>query len=303
MQNNIKESWPALDYAQFKSTSYLLHMGVQAMGKLKLVTPFESHWANVALWLTARGLTTGLIPYQQEVFSIDLDMIDHQVIVKTSTGCHEHFNLTNMSVAEFTQTLFSLLQKCQIFLTINSMPQEIVNPIPFEQDIQQQFYDKALAHAWWRILLKTYWVMRRYHARFDGETPSIGLMWGTFDLRDARYNGMPQQTTGINAGFIRRNAMNEAQVEVGFWPGNEAYPKPAYYSFIYPEPAGIQQSQIKPSKAHWNKTLMEFILDYDEIKQSQHPEQDLLDFFESTYQAGATLGKWDPKLLTIGKPI
>lgn len=302
MENQTSFAWPELDYQQFKSTSHLLHMGTQAIGKLKLYTPFEPHWANVALWLTSRGLTTGLIPFESKAFSIDLDMLEHKVIVSTTMGQSESFSLTSMSVAQFVEQLFLILKNLKITYSINLMPQEIENPVPFDKDTEQQFYNKELATTWWKILVKSYLVMQRYHARFDGESPAVGFMWGTFDLREARYNGVTVETTGINSGYIRRNAMNEAQVEVGWWPGNEAYPRPAFYAFIYPQPDHIENCKIQPKSAYWNEKLMEFVLDYDELRKSSDPEKDLLNFFESAYQAGSELAEWKPGFITTGKP-
>jgi hypothetical protein len=300
--NKLSEQWPELPYKEFLSTSRLLHMGMQAIGKLKLNTPFEPHWANVALWLTSRGLTTGPISYNENSYSIDLDFISHEIICTTSLGENKKFNLTSMSVSQFTEQLFSLLKSLHIESNINMMPQEIPDPIPFDQDNEKREYDKKLAHSWWKILLSSYHVMQQYHSHFNGETPPIGLMWGTFDLRDARYNGTPVPTTGINASYIRRNAMDEAQVEVGFWSGNPAYQKAAYFSFTYPQPPNIEQAKIKPAKARWEKDLATFILDYDDVRYSSQPNDDLLSFFESTYEAGAKCAGWNSKLIVEGVP-
>lgn len=298
----LSAQWPELSFKEFQSTSRLLHMGIQAIGKLKLNTPFEPHWANVGLWLTSRGLTTGPIFHNGESYSIDMDFLSHEVICTTSLGDIKKFNLTSMSVAQFTEQLFSLLKSLHIECSINMVPQEIPDPIPFDQDTEKREYDKKLAHTWWRILLSSYHVLQQYHSHFDGETPPIGFMWGTFDLRDARYNGKQVPATGINASYIRRNAMNEAQVEAGFWSGNPAYQKPAYFSFTYPQPPNIEQAKIKPAKARWEKDLGLFILDYDDVRTSSHPEDDLLSFFESTYQAGAQCAGWDAKLIVEGVP-
>ena len=303
MNQSDYNPWPALPYNEFKSTAHLLHMGAQMIGKLKLYTPFEPHWGNVILWLTSRGLTTGPIPYNKMVFSVDIDLIDHQIIGAASTGRIFKFKLDTMSVAKFAENFFALLRNLQIDLKINMKPQEISDPIDFDKDTVECFYNKELANAWWRILLSSYRIMQRYHARFNGESPPIGLMWGTFDLRDARYNGMSVLTTGINSGYIRRNAMDEAQIEIGWWHGNESYPHAAYYSFTYPQPDKIEVANIKPDAARWDKTLGEFILDYDAIRKSTHPENDLFAFFESTYAAGAHCAHWDPKLNTIGEPV
>ncbi len=297
------KSWPALPYSEFKSTAHLLHMGLQAIGKLKLNNPFEPHWAHVALWITASGLTTGPVTYISGIFSVDINILEHQVSCVTSWGLKEKFDITPMSVAQFAEKLLILLKKVKVDVTINTMPQEIPNPIAFEKDIKPCEYNKDLAHAWWIILVNSYRVLQRYHARFCGETPPVGFMWGTFDLRDARYNGIHVNPTGINSGYLRRNAMDEGQVEAGWWSGTDEYPHPAYYSFIYPQPEGIEHAKIKPAKARWEKTFGEFLLDYEDVRNSSDPESDLFNFFESTYAAEAKLAEWDSKLIVVGHPV
>lgn len=303
LQQSNYEAWPELVYPDFESTSYLLHRGMQVIGKLKLTTPFEPQWANVPFLLNARGLTTGPIPYHSGIFTMDLDFIAHKIICSTSWHFVGEFNINSMSVAEFTQAIFKLLSQAGITIEINPLPQEVSNPIPFNKDTEQRNYNKALANAWWRILVSSYRIMQQYHAQFTGKTPPIGFMWGTFDLRDARYQSVAVPTTGPNAGYIRRNAMNEAQVEAGWWSGNANYPRPAYYSFTFPQPVGIENSQIKPASARWDNNMGLFILDYDELRKSKTPEKDLLLFLESTYKAGAALADWDSELVGSGKPV
>lgn len=295
--------WPELPYEEFKSTSHLLHMCTQAVGKLKLATPFEPHWANVALWLTSNGLTSGVIPYGLASFSVNFDFIHHLLICQTSWGKTESIEINSTSVAKLTQQLFDTLHRLGINVKINPKPQEIANPIPFDQDIEERVYDAHLANAWWRALQSSYLVLERYHARFKGITPPIGLMWGTFDLRDARYRNIPVQTTKENQGYLRRNAMDVVQVEAGWWSGTDGYPRAAYYSFTFPQPENIENARIKPSRAHWNKSLNEFILDYDDVRQAKYPENDLLLFFESAYNAGAEAASWEPNLVGPGIPI
>jgi hypothetical protein len=186
-QNIANEAWPILPYEQFQSTGYLLHMATQAIGKLKLAPPFEAHWANVTFAITARGLTTGVIPYGNAAFSIDVDMMSHCIVCMNSWGGREYFALKSMSVAELTHTLWDTLTGIGISTTINPKPQEIPDPILFHQDTELRCYDPVLASAWWRILLNSYQVLQRYHARFTGASPAVGFMWGTFDFRDARY--------------------------------------------------------------------------------------------------------------------
>jgi hypothetical protein len=294
--------WPAFSYPDAKETLYLLHRAVQLIGKLKLAAPFEPHWANAALPITSRGFTSGPIPFTEGIFSIELDIIAHQMICSASTGKSAHIQLEKMSVAQLTGSLFDILSKMNIKTRINLIPQEIEKPIPFDEDTEQRAYDPKQAETWLQLMICSYRVLERYHARYLGPSPYVGLMWGTLDLRDARYIHQRVPTTGINAGYIRRNAMDVAQVEAGFWAGNDAYPRPAYFSFTYPQPAGIERSNILPAYARFDQTLGEFLLDYDDLRQSHDPDQDLFDFFESSYQAGTKLAKWDTTLIGDGKP-
>lgn len=300
---NNRIDWPELPYENFKSTAYLLHMATQVVGKFKLMTPFEPHWANVPLWLTTTGLTSGPIPYKNITFAIDFDFINHQIICTTSVGNMSRFGIMSISVAKLANMIIQALKSIGVDVKINLMPQEVPNPIPFDEDNEVRQYDAKLANAWWRILSSSHRVMQKYHARFTGITPPIGLMWGTFDLRDARYINKSVPTTGINAGFLRRNAMDVAQVEAGWWSGDDRYERPAYYSFIYPQAEGLEKANIQPKTAKWNSTLGEFLLDYDDVRKAKNPEGDLLAFLESSYAVEAKLADWDPKLIAPGVPV
>jgi hypothetical protein len=297
------DPWPALPYDEFRSTQYLLHMTCQAIGKLKLTTPFEPHWANVALWLTSRGITTGPIQYREGIFSVDIDFINNEIICTSSWGKMSKMEMSSQSVAQLTSKLFDSLHNIGVEMTINLMPQEIQNPIAFDQDKEVRQYNVDLANRWWRILISSYNVLQRYHSHFRGITPSVGLMWGTFDLRDARYKGSRISTEGINSGYIRRNAMDDAQVEAGWWSGNEQYPRAAYFSFLYPQPKDIERVKVKPAKAKWDNTMGEFILDYDDVRTAKDPAADLLAFFESTYQSESEKADWNPKWIAPGEPV
>lgn len=297
------EPWPALPYEDFKSTQYLLHRVSQAMGKLKLATPFDPHWANVALWLTSQGLTTGPVPYGMGTFSIDLDLVNHRLNFTSSWGGSSSFTMRTMSVAQFIGIFLGALSDLGVVISINLVPQEIPHPVAFDKDTEVREYNTELANAWMRIMISSYRVMQRYHSHFYGITPPIGLMWGTLDLRDARYKGIHITGTGDNAGFLRRNAMDDAQVEVGWWSGSEQYPRPAYFSFLYPEPKGIEKARLKPEKARWDNTLREFILDYDDVRAAKNPEDDLLLFFETSYNSETDLAGWDKNLVVPGQPV
>ncbi len=299
--NTSYDPWPPFSYPEFAATQHLLHMGLQVLGKLKLKEPFQPQWAEVPLWLSGRGLTTGPIPYAGGAYEVTADLISHQVGCVTSWGFSGHFELGPMSVAEFVHFLFDLLRKASVDISINLTPQEVPLAISFDQDKQQRPYEPALVNSWWRILLSAQRVMQVFQGRFKGKTQPIGLMWGTLDIRDARYNGKPA-SPGANADYIRRNAMNEELVEVGWWSGNAAYPKPAFYSFTFPLPAGIENARVNPPASRWDSAMGEFLFDYDDLRNSRDPDGDLLSFFESTYQAGAERAGWDPSLVGSGRP-
>jgi hypothetical protein len=293
--------WPALSYSAFEPTRYLLHMVLQAVGKLKLAEPFQAQWAEVPLWLSARGLTAGPIPYADGVYEVRTDFISHQVQWLTSSGTSGQLSLGPTSVAALVDTLLEQLRHAGINVSINLKPQEVPNPIPFNEDREQRPYDRDLVNTWWRILLSAQRVLQVFQGRFTGKTQPIGLMWGTMDIRAAFYNGKPA-SPGANTDYIRRNAMNAELIEMGWWSGNSSYSKPAFYSFTYPQPQGIENAKVSPNTARWDAGMGEFLLDYDDLRQSSYPDRDLLTFFESTYNAGAIAAGWDSGLLGSGHP-
>lgn len=301
--NAVHGPWPALPYQDFAATRHLLHMGLQVMGKLKLTEPFQPQWSEVPLWLSARGLTTGPIPHAGGAYEVTADFIAHEVVCTTSWGFSDRIEWTPMSVAEFAARLFKLLHKADVNVSIDMMPQEVPHPIPFDEDKQQRPYESALVNNWWRILLSVQRVMQVFRGHFKGKTQPIGLMWGTLDIRDVRYNGKSVTPGAGNTNYIRRNCMNEELIEMGWWAGNGAYPRPAFYSFTYPQPKGIESAQLSPSGARWDATMGEFLLDHDDLRNSQNPDGDLLAFFESAYEAGAERAGWDPRLVGSGTPV
>ncbi len=299
--NVFPEAWPPLPYPDFAATQYLLQMSLQAIGKLKLKEAFQPQWSGVLLWVDAQGLTTGAIPYAGGAYEVRVDLISHKVECLTSAGFSGSFKLASMSVAEFVELLFDLLHKAGIDVSINFQPQEVSNPIPFDQDKARRPYEPALVNNWWRILLSTQRVMQAFQGRFEGKTQPIGLMWGTMDVRSVRFNGKPA-SPGVNADYIRRNAMNAELIEMGWWSGTADYPKAAFYSFTHPQPAGIENAQIGPLSSRWDPAMREFILDYDDLRKSNDPDGELLSFFQSGYEAGAQLAGWDRNLVGTGRP-
>lgn len=299
---SLSEPWPAFSTAGFEPTRHLLHMVLQSVGKLKLAEPFQAQWSQVPLLLSARGLTTGPIPYAGGAYEIWADFIAHEIHWHASSGASGRLPLEPTSVAAFVDSFLGQLLDAGIKASITPMPQEVPDPMPFNEDQQERPYDRDQVSAWWRILLSTQRVLQVFQGRFTGKTQPIGLMWGTLDIRAAFYSGNPASPGEANKGYIRRNSMNAELIEMGWWSGDPSYPKPAFYAFTYPQPQGIERSTIGPSAARWDANMGEFLFDYDDLRQSSDPDGDLLTFLETSYKAGATSAGWKPDLLGSGRP-
>jgi hypothetical protein len=297
----IRDPWPPLSYPDFADTHHFLHMGLQVIGKLKLKEPFQPQWSGIPLWISARGLTTGPVHYACGAYEISVDLISHEIACVTNWGYSARFDLASMSVAEFVDRLFHILQRAGVDVSINFMPQEVASPIPFDQDKTRRSYEPVMANSWWQILLSIQRVMEAFRGSFQGKTQRIGIMWGTLDIRDTLFNGKPA-SPGAKADYIRRNAMNAELIEMGWWAGSAAYPKPAFYSFTHPQPKGIEDAKISPPGSRWDHAMGEFIFDYDDLRKSKDPDGDLQSFFRSAFDAGAERAGWDPNLMGTGRP-
>ena len=302
VDKSTTELWPALSSPAFEPTRHLLHMILQAVGKLKLAEPFQAQWSEVPLWLSARGLTTGPIHYPGGAYEVQADFIAHKIQWFTSLGASGQLSLRPTSVASLVDAFLDQLRDSGVDAAITLVPQEVPNPIPFNEDHEERPYDANQVNAWWRILLSVQRVMRVFQGRFMGKTQPIGLMWGTLDIRASFYTGKPASPGEANKGFIRRNAMNAELMEMGWWSGDPSFPSPAFYAFTYPQPLGIEISKIGPEAARWDANMGEFLVNYDDLRQSSDPDVALLTFFESTYAAGARAAAWDPGLLGSGRP-
>jgi hypothetical protein len=289
--------WPELPYDVWRPTMDTLHMKLQIIGKVRLaMTQREPQWANVPLYLTARGLTTSPMSSGQTGFAIDVDLINHEVIVAINDGRIERVALDARPVADFYQELIGRLQTLGIDPAITTVPSEVDNPIPFPEDRVHATYDPEWAHRFWRLLARIDLVLKEHRGRFVGRSSAVSFWWGTFDLAVARYSGRPVQPSK-DWGIIRRVGGDAEQCCVGFWPGNATLREPAFFAYAYPKPEGIENAAPRPADAGWRPALGEFILSYDAVRRSPDPRQAILDFAESTFVAGATRQRWDPALL------
>ncbi len=289
--------WPNLDLDAWQDTYTTLHMWTQIVGKIRLVqTPWINHSWHVPLYLTARGLTTATIPYGNRIFQIDFDFIDHQLRITTSEGETQTLELQPRSVANFYQAVMDALATINIAISIHTTPNEITDPIPFEQDEIHSAYDTDAAHRCWQVLLQSERVFREFRSHFSGKVSPVHFFWGSFDLAVTRFSGRsaPDHPGGVPnlPNAVAREAYSQEVSSAGFWPG-AGLGYPAFYSYAYPTPDGFGKTAIQPEAAFFHEELGEFILPYDAVRESEEPDQELLAFLRSTYEAAADLAEWD----------
>jgi hypothetical protein len=286
------ECWPSLRSESWEETRATLHMWTQIVGKVRLrLTPLVNHWWNVPLYVTARGLTTSRIPYGQKAFELLFDFIKHQLVLETTEGLHKTLPLVARSVAEFYQECMDMLRSAGIEVKIWKMPVEIPDPIPFDQDRVHASYDPKSVEEFWRILLSVDGVFNQFRSGFIGKCSPVHFFWGSFDLAVSRFSGRrAPEKPGADA--ITREAYSHEVSSVGFWPGSGDIKEAAFYSYAVPEPPGFKEAHVRPSAAFYHKQVGEFILMYEDVRNAESPSSSLLEFCQSTYEAGASLGNW-----------
>ena len=289
-------TWPALPLDAWSDTRDTLQRYIQIAGKDRLeLSPPEPEFANVTLFVTSRGLTTGPMPIGNRTLQIDFDFIAHRVVMMTSDGGIRSIDLTPRAVADFYGELMRLLTELKCDVRCTPTPQEVVDLTPFDQDRHHAAYDPESAHKFWRILSLTDVVLKRHRAPFRGRHTPVHFFWGSFDLAYDRYSGRPA-TPPPGADYLFRHSLDAELIYTGFWPGDARFPEPAFASYVYPKPQGIEQAAIKPETAFWHTQLGEFILRYDDVRSSPSPEETLMAFLSSTYEVSAALGGWDASL-------
>ena len=306
-RNKRDEAWPALPFAEWRETAATLHMWTQIVGKIRLTqTPWVNHSWHVTLYVTSRGLTTSPIPHGLSAFEIVFDFIDHQLRIEKSDGARRTIELKPRSVAEFYRTVMEALGDVDLSVNINTMPNEIENPTAFDRDEEHRSYDREYANRFWRVLVQADRVFKEFRSRFCGKCSPVHFFWGSFDLAVTRFSGRPAppHPGGVPhlPDEITREAYSQEVSSLGFWPGNAAAPTPIFYSYAYPEPAGFADAKIQPEPALYQPKLREFILPYDAVRSADSPDEVLLDFAQSTYDAASKLGKWDREALQEVKP-
>jgi hypothetical protein len=298
--------WPDLPYAAWRDTLQTLHLWSQIVGKIRLtLTPWLNHSWHVPFYVTARGLGTSPIPFGGEILEIDFDFIGHRLAARTSRGAQDGFPLTPISVAEFYHRVFELMGRVGVTVAIDDTPSEMVGVPRYSDDRAHASYDAAAAHSFWRALVDR--VFKLFRSGFLGKASPVHFFWGSFDLAATRFSGRsaPRHPGGVPglSDAVACEAYSHEESSAGFWPGSDALPQAAFYSYAYPEPAGFRDRALTPG-AHFDTSLGEFILPYDTVRAAADPDALLLDFLATTYAAAADTGGWDRAALEcpIGVP-
>jgi len=302
--NDPAVTWPPLAYSAWHDTATTLHLWTQIVGKVRLaLTPWVNHSWQVPLYVTARGLGTSPIPSQNEIFEIEFDFVAHRLVVRASWGAERTIALEPQSVGDFYRRVVDLIDEMGIVASIGEMPNEIANPVPFPRDRLHASYDAEAVHAFWRVLIQADRLFKLFRSGFLGKVSPVHFFWGSFDLAVTRFSGRPAPPhPGGVPGLpdsVAREAYSHEVSSAGFWPGNEAFPQAAFYSYAYPEPAGLRDARVSPG-ARFEPSLGEFILPYDAVRTAADPDALLLDFLTSTYAAAADAARWDRAALECG---
>ncbi len=295
--NNAVSIWPDLSYPAWRDTAATLQLWTQIVGKVRLVlTPWVNHGWHVPLYVTARGLTTSPIPVGNEILDIEFDFLRHQLVARISRGEVRTLPLEPRTVADFYRRVMDLLNGMGVAIAINEMPNEVEKPIRFSTDQVHGSYDADAAHAFWRVLVQADRIFKLFRSGFIGKVSPVHFFWGSFDLAVTRFSGRRASPHGGGIpglpDAVVREAYSHQVSSAGFWPGNDAFPRAAFFSYAYPEPAGFRDRPV-PHGAYFDTKLGEFILPYDAIRAAGEPDALLLKFLSSTYEAAAETGGWD----------
>jgi hypothetical protein len=301
--------WPELPYAAWRDSYETLHLWTQIVGKIRLKrTPWLNHSWHVALYVTARGLTTSPIPDGVRSFQIDFDFIDHTLRIEVSDGTRRQFSLSGQSVARFYAAIMAALAELGIHIAIDEMPSELPDPVRFSQDNQHASYDPDAVRRFLQVLVNADRVFKQFRTSFLGKASPVHFFWGSFDLAVTRFSGRraPLHPGGIPnlPDAVICEAYSHEESSAGFWPGGGVIDYPAFYAYAYPEPDGFRTTPVRPDASFFSKDLGEFILPYDAVRTAAQPDQALLEFLQSTYEAAANAAKWDRDALEcpIGQP-
>ena len=295
-------SWPEIPYDGWRETCAALHLYSQVVGKYRLArTPWQNHSWHATLYVTARGLNTSAIPDGPGAIDVELDLLDHAVVGRASDGRSGRFPLGPSSVAEFHARLLELVRSIGGTPQLDPHPNEIPGAIEFPHDRASRPYDRSAVTRFFQTLVQIRRVLQQFRTCFLGKVSPVHLFWGSFDLAVTRFSGRtaPRHPGGVPGlpDAVTREAYSHEVSSAGFWPGGAGVEAAAFYSYAYPSPAGFSGARVRPAEASFDPKLGEFVLPYDAVRKARDPDEALLEFLHSTYDAAADLGRWDREAL------
>ena len=289
--------WPALPLPEWKDTYETLHRWMQIVGKIRLtLSPPMNHWWNTTLYVTPSGLTTSSMTYKGQYLQIDFDFTEHILIIRTTKGSPKTIALQPRSVADFYHEVMRNLESLGMPITIWTTPVEVQDRTPFEKDEKHAAYDPEYAQRVWRIMAEANRVLTEFRGRFIGKVSPVHFFWGAFDLAVTRFSGRrapPHPGAPNMARFVAVEAYSHEVSSCGFWPGGGPVNEPAFYAYAYPEPQGFKDYPIQPQEAFYHKEMGEFLIPYDVVRNAKSPDDVLMTFLQTSYEAAATCAKWD----------
>lgn len=305
----MRNGWPAIPYRDWSQTCEALHLFSQIVGKYRLAhTPWVNHSWHATLYVTPRGLTTGVIPDGDRAISLTFDLCDQTLVASCDTGQRERFPLEPMSVADFLQRTCLAVEALGGRFDIHGRPNELAEPMPFAQDRGARPWDADAVQRFHRALLSIERVLQRFRTGFLGKASPVHLFWGSFDLAVTRFSGQPAplHPGGVPnlPDAVTREAYSHEVSSAGFWPGGAGADEPMFYSYAYPTPQRFAERPVEPEEARWDASLGEFLLPYESVRTASDPEETLMRFLQSTYDAAAETGGWDRAALErdLGRP-
>jgi hypothetical protein len=292
------DAWPELPSAWLRPTLETLHLWTQVVGKVRLArTPWLNHGWHVTLYVSARGLTTGLIPHEAASFEMEFDFFAAALVIRATDGGERRVPLAAESTAAFYAAVMRALADLGVPTRIDATPNEMAEAIPFAQDVRPRAYDPAAAKAFWRALTQAHGVFSRFRTGFLGKCSPVHVFWGSFDMAVTRFSGRraPLHPGGVPhlPDAVTQEAYSHEVSSAGFWPGWGAGEEACFYAYAYPVPPGFSQAPVSPAAARFDAALGEFLLPYEAVRTAADPDAVLMAFLQSTYEAAANLAGWD----------
>jgi Family of unknown function (DUF5996) len=291
---DVADAWPrGMPLAEWRDTRDTLHMWMQIVGKTRLaLAPRENHWWHVPLYVSARGLTTTPMPYRARMVEVEFDFVDHRLGVRTSDGATRTLALRAQAVADFYREYLNVLAGLGITVEMRAVPDEVDHPIPFADDRVHATYEPAHARRFFEMLVQADRVTKRFKGRFLGKSSPVHFFWGAYDLALTRFSGR-RAPESKDASRMMREAMSHEEISVGFWPGSGAVTEPAFYAYARPEPPALATASVRPAAAYYSRELADFILPYERVRTAFRPDDAVLEFYQTVYDASADLLRWD----------